>query len=42
MARIFYNQTKNETTFDYGTALGWAADGEIVSEYQKVTEFGGD
>lgn len=42
MTRLFQNKATLETTADYGKALSWAANGETVSEFQKVTEFGGD
>jgi hypothetical protein len=42
MTRIYYNKNSHETTFDIGTALSWAGNGERVSEYHKATEFGGD
>lgn len=40
--RLYYNQKTRETTADYGLALEWATDGVTVSEYHKVTEFGGE
>ena len=40
--RLYVNHETNERTADYGLALEWAYDGITVSEYHKVTEFGGD
>ena len=40
--RLYYNQTTRDITADYGQALEWAENGIMVSEYHKVTEFGGD